>query len=377
MILDMMTSGPLPEDRTAMPAPIVAGAGPADLDEIRTLLREAGLSDEGVDQCLGGFLVAREGARLIATACLEDCGTAGLLRSVAVASDLQESGLRIIGGHGPRDRQGRRKGGMIMEEQAIRTAVRERYGRLAAGGGSCASEASGVAAAGAQIASCCGGASAAVAAVSSCCGEVPLTFLDGRAVPQDLAGASLGCGAPIDAAVLQPGETVVDLGSGAGLDIFFAADRVGPAGRAIGVDMTPEMIAKARTNASRLGARNTEFRLGEIEHLPLPDASADVIISNCVINLLPDKRPAFAEAFRVLRPGGRMVISDIVSDRPLPEEFKTAENWTACLAGAIPQTEYLSLVTAVGFKDVEVLTTRAYGADLFSITLRAVKPRAN
>ncbi len=264
-----------------------------------------------------------------------------------------------------------------MEEQAIKTAVRERYGRLATGGGSCAGPTPDVPASGAGTVSCCGETSAAGAAVSSCCGEVPRTLLDGRTLPQDLAGASLGCGAPIDAAALQPGETVVDLGSGAGLDIFFAADRVGPVGRAIGIDMTPEMIAKARTNAVRLGAANAEFRLGEIEHLPLPDASADVVISNCVINLLPDKRPAFTEAFRVLRPGGRMVISDIVADKPLPEEFRTAENWTACLGGAIPETDYLSLVAAVGFREIDVLTKRAYAADLFSITLHAVKPRAS
>jgi SAM-dependent methyltransferase len=210
----------------------------------------------------------------------------------------------------------------------------------------------------------------------SCCGDAPLTFVDGRAVPQDLAGASLGCGAPIDAAALKPGEAVVDLGSGAGLDVFLAADRVGPTGRAIGVDMTPEMIAKARGNAARLEARNVEFRLGEIEHLPLPDDGADVVISNCVINLLPDKRPAFAEAFRVLRPGGRMVVSDIVSAAPLPAAFKTAEMWTACLAGAIPESEYLGLAAAAGFTNIEVLAKRGYGpAGLFSVTVRAVKPQ--
>jgi SAM-dependent methyltransferase len=212
----------------------------------------------------------------------------------------------------------------------------------------------------------------------SCCGDAPLTFVDGRAVPHDLAGASLGCGAPIDAAALKPGEAVVDLGSGAGLDVFLAADRVGPTGRAIGIDMTPEMIAKARGNAARLGTANVEFRLGEIEHLPLPDDGADVVISNCVINLLPDKRPAFAEAFRVLRPGGRMVVSDIVSAAPLPDAFKTAEMWTACLAGAIPESEYLGLAAAAGFTNIEVLTKRGYGpAGLFSITVRAIKPESS
>ena len=239
-----------------------------------------------------------------------------------------------------------------MTEQEIRTAVRERYARAATAGRSC-----------------CGDA-------PKCCGSAPVEFPDGRTVPEDIAGASLGCGAPIDAAALQSGETVVDLGSGAGLDVFFAADRVGPTGRAIGVDMTQEMIEKAHDNAGRLAMSNVEFRLGEIEQLPLPNGIADVIISNCVINLLPDKRPAFAEAFRVLKPGGRMVVSDIVSARPLPQWFKTAANWAACLGGAIPESEYLGLVAAAGFVDVEVLSKRRYApVELFSITVRAAKPR--
>lgn len=232
-----------------------------------------------------------------------------------------------------------------MDEQVIRTAVRKRYAR------------------------------AARAATSSCCEPAPVTFQDGREVPAEIADASLGCGAPIEAAALQPGETVVDLGSGAGLDVFLAADRVGPAGRAIGVDMTPEMLARARANAARLGVGNVEFRLGEIEHLPVADASTDVVISNCVINLLPDKRPAFTEAFRILRPGGRLVVSDIVSAGPLPEAFKTADRWAACLAGAIPQAEYLAAMEQAGFRAVEVLSKRGYHAvGLFSATIRAVKP---
>lgn len=245
-----------------------------------------------------------------------------------------------------------------MNEKQIRTAVRERYARAATAGRSC-----------------CGETSAARPGAASCRGNAPVEFLGGRPVPEDIAGASLGCGAPIAAAALQSGETVVDLGSGAGLDLFFAADRVGPTGRAIGVDMTPEMIAKARNNAGRLGMSNVEFRLGEIEQLPLPDGITDVIISNCVINLLPDKRPAFAEAFRVLKPGGRMVVSDIVSARPLPRWFKTAERWASCLAGAIPESEYLGMVAAAGFEDIEVVSKRAYApAMLFSITVRATKP---
>jgi SAM-dependent methyltransferase len=257
----------------------------------------------------------------------------------------------------------------MVDEQTIRTAVRERYARAATLGTGCCGDA------GSNSAVEAGQAAGRGSAVeASCCAAQPLTFLDGRDVPAAIASASLGCGAPIAAAALRPGETVVDLGSGAGLDVFFAGDRVGPTGRAIGVDMTPEMLAKARANATALGATNVEFRLGEIEHLPVADTAADVVISNCVINLLPDKRPAFAEAYRILRPGGRLIVSDIVSTRPLPEEFKTADRWTACLAGAIPETEYLRMIEQTGFTTVEVLERRGYeGADLFSVTVRAVK----
>ncbi len=254
--------------------------------------------------------------------------------------------------------------GSVMDDQTIRTAVRERYARAARIGTSCCGDAEPGAA----------GESGGIRA-ASCCSPAPLTFRDGRAVPEALASASLGCGAPIEAAALRPGETVVDLGSGAGLDVFFASDRVGPTGRAIGVDMTPEMIAKATANASTLGAANVEFRLGEIEHLPIPDESADVVISNCVINLLPDKRPAFTEAYRILKPGGRLVVSDIVSSRRLPRWFRTAEAWAACLGGAIPEPEYLGIVRQAGFADVQVLSKTPYVRSiLYSATVRAVKP---
>ena len=250
------------------------------------------------------------------------------------------------------------------EAQTIRTAVRERYARAATMGSSCCGDPWD--AAGVQVEE---------SGALSCCGPAAVTFSDGRALPDDIAEASLGCGAPIDAAAIQPGETVVDLGSGVGLDVFLAADRVGPSGRAIGVDMTPEMIAKARANATRLGATNAEFHLGEIENLPVTNESADVIISNCVINLLPDKRPAFTEAFRILRPGGRLVVSDIVSARPLPRWFATAERWAACLGGAIPETDYLDAIRQAGFVDVEVISKKRYVQPLlYSATIRAVKP---
>jgi SAM-dependent methyltransferase len=250
-----------------------------------------------------------------------------------------------------------------MDEHVIRAAVRRRYGQAATAGGSCCGD-------GVVL-----GEDAADTSGSTCCGGAPVKILAGGEVADDLLGPALGCGTPVEAATLRPGETVVDLGSGAGRDVVLAAERVGPAGRAIGVDMTPEMVAKARRAAAALGIPNAEFLLGEIEHLPLPDGIADAAISNCVINLLPDKRPAFAEAFRVLRPGGRLVISDIVSRRPLPEAFKNEATWAACLAGAIPESDYVSQVRAAGFTDVQVLARRPYaGGDLFSITLRAKKP---
>ncbi len=166
----------------------------------------------------------------------------------------------------------------------IRQTVREYYAERASGG------------------SCCAGITCCAGAKSS----------------EDLLGSSLGCGTPLAAAEVQPGETVVDLGSGAGGDVLRAAQQVGARGRAIGVDMTPEMVWKARENAMRNSAANTEFYLGEIEHLPLADGSADVVISNCVVNLAPDKGAVFAEAFRVLRPGGRLIVADMVSEGPLP-----------------------------------------------------------
>jgi SAM-dependent methyltransferase len=266
-----------------------------------------------------------------------------------------------------------------MNHDAVRTAVRERYARIVTGSRQEAVTSD-------ERSACCGpsccapdDAPAEPAAAAGCCGDAaPLTFSDGRGLPSDIANSSLGCGAPLEAAAVRSGDVVVDLGSGAGLDAIFAADRAGPTGRAIGVDMTPEMIAKARGNATRLGIENAEFRLGEIEHLPVADETADVVVSNCVINLLPDKRPAFAEAFRVLRTDGRMVISDIVSDGPLPDAVKTIAGWTACLAGAIARDEYLRLIKEAGFVDVEVVSATPYViAGLASITVRAVKPRTN
>jgi len=168
---------------------------------------------------------------------------------------------------------------------------------------------------------------------------------------------SLGCGNPIAIAELQAGETVLDLGSGGGIDCFLAARQVGPEGRVIGLDMTPEMIMHARRNARRMGVTNVEFRYGEMEEMPLPDQSVDVVISNCVINLSPDKDAVFREAFRVLRPGGRLNVSDIVLNGELPPAIRDSLSaWASCVAGALDEAEYLAKIRAAGFENVQVLS---------------------
>ena len=173
------------------------------------------------------------------------------------------------------------------------------------------------------------------------------------------ADLGLGCGLPVEHAGLQTGQTVLDLGSGAGLDVFVARKEVGESGHLIGVDMTAEMIAKARENAEKSGFDNVEFRLGEIEHLPVQSDSIDAVISNCVLNLVPDKQRAFAEIFRVLKPGGHFCISDIVSSRELPDWVKgIAEAYAGCVSGAIPKKDYLSLIQETGFADVVVASER-------------------
>jgi len=173
------------------------------------------------------------------------------------------------------------------------------------------------------------------------------------------ADLGLGCGVPVEYAGLKPGQTVLDLGSGAGLDVFVARREVGDGGHVIGVDMTAEMIAKARENAQKSGLENVEFRLGEIEHLPVLSDSVDVVISNCVLNLVPDKVAAFAEIFRVLKPGGHFCISDIVSSQAMPEWLKgVAEAYAGCVSGAIPKDDYLAIIKATGFGQVQVVNER-------------------
>jgi arsenite methyltransferase len=186
----------------------------------------------------------------------------------------------------------------------------------------------------------------------SCCSGVytPTELAD---LPSEAAGLSLGCGNPVALASLQPGEVVLDIGSGAGLDVFLAARKVGPTGRAIGLDMTEAMIRRASQAAEQAGFSNVEFRLGDAEEMPLPDESVDVIISNCVINLTLDKGQVFREAYRALRPGGRLMISDIVTDKPLPESARSnPDEWARCVGGAIPEEESTRLIAEAGFETV-------------------------
>ena len=241
----------------------------------------------------------------------------------------------------------------IFAAAEIKDMVRARYGGIAAG----------------SIADCC------APAASSCCG--PAAGVAGKAremgysddelgaVP-DGANLGLGCGNPQAIAAMKPGEVVVDLGSGAGFDCLLAARQVGVSGRVIGIDMTHEMLRKARENAARVGAANVEFRLGELEHLPIADNTADVILSNCVINLVPDKAQVFREAFRVLKPGGRLAISDVVNIRPLTADLAADRALVCgCVAGAAPVGDVEMWLQAAGFQDVQV-SVKAESRDLIA-----------
>ena len=198
---------------------------------------------------------------------------------------------------------------------------------------------------------------------ASCCGSDNCCSTDSNLYPEDLlatlpggeSAISYGCGDPITLASLQPGQVVLDLGSGAGLDCFFAAKKVGETGHVIGVDMTPEMLERARGSAKRLNISNVEFRQGYIEELPVESNTVDVIISNCVINLSPDKSKVFAETFRVLKPGGKLAVSDIVTDGELPEPIRNSLSaWAGCVAGAMEAKEYIGLMESVGFTNISI-----------------------
>lgn len=234
-----------------------------------------------------------------------------------------------------------------MKDNDIKSVVREKYGNIAAASGSCC-----------PSASCCGGP-----ALTDIGKKIGYAESDIAAVPEG-ANLGLGCGNPIALASLKEGETVLDLGSGAGFDCFLAAGRVGPNGKVIGVDMTPEMIERAQANARKDGVENVEFRLGDIERLPVEDAIVDVIISNCVINLAPDKGRVFREAFRVLKPEGRLMVSDIVLKKPLPDAVKNSvAAYVGCVAGASLKEEYLEAMREAGFADVAVQSEAPFPVD--------------
>src|SRR5580700_11236474 len=208
--------------------------------------------------------------------------------------------------------------------------------------------------------SCCG----AAAALENCCDPITANLYDAAqtgSVPEDAVLASLGCGNPTALAELQTGETVLDLGSGGGIDVLLSARRVGPTGKAYGLDMTDEMLSLARDNQLKAGVENVEFLKGEIEHIPLPDSSVDVIISNCVINLSGDKDGVFREAFRVLKPNGRFAVSDVVTRGEMhPEIRQSVLLWVGCVAGALEESEYRSKLASAGFENIEIEPTRVY-----------------
>ncbi len=210
--------------------------------------------------------------------------------------------------------------------------------------------------------SCCGGSEADLSLAQALYGADSLTDL-----PASVTGISLGCGNPTAIAGLKPGETVLDLGSGGGIDCFLAAKQVGPAGRVIGVDMTDSMLALANKNKIQLGVSNVEFRKGEIEDLPVDSNSIDVIISNCVINLSTDKDAVFREAFRVLKPGGRFTVSDVVTEGELPEPLRSnIAAWTGCISGALDVNDYLAKLRRAGFAEVRVESKVSYGLENIS-----------
>ena len=252
-----------------------------------------------------------------------------------------------------------------MKEKGIKEVVKGRYARIAKQ----------------DQQSCC---------PSCACGVSPLSQADVigylredlEHIPEETI-MGLGCGNPTAIADLKAGEVVLDLGSGAGVDVFLAANKVGPTGKAIGVDMTEEMVDKAKSIATNHGYHNVEFRLGEIENLPVEDKSVDAVISNCVINLSPDKSKVFREAYRALKPGGRLTVSDIVSEGALPNEIKSDSNaWACCIGGALEHQEYLREIKEAGFENIQVLSSKEFYiegegsqtlAKLLSITVKAYK----
>jgi ubiquinone/menaquinone biosynthesis C-methylase UbiE len=250
-----------------------------------------------------------------------------------------------------------------MEKEKVKKHVKERYAKIANSNQSCCSS------------SCCQPSSQGISQI------IGYSKNDLEIIPRDSV-LGLGCGNPVALASLRQGEVVLDLGSGAGIDVFLASKKVGDTGKAIGIDMTKEMIKKAKKIATQKGYKNVEFKLGEIESLPIEDNSIDVVISNCVINLCSDKEKAFKEIFRVLKPGGRLMISDLVTKEELPDEVrKSFDAWAECIGGALQKEVYLRIIRNVGFLDVEILSETPYLIDvseeikgkIASISVKAIK----
>ncbi|MBE0511617.1 arsenite methyltransferase [Candidatus Bathyarchaeota archaeon] len=247
---------------------------------------------------------------------------------------------------------------MTKKNEKIKRHVKEHYAEVAKGTSCC------------DVSTCCGASSRASYAKMIGYSDEEL-----KGLPDSVTGTVAGCGNPTALADLREGEVILDLGSGGGIDAFLAAKKVGPKGKVIGVDMTEEMIQLAKKNAERMKIENVEFRLGEIENLPVEDRTVDVIISNCVINLSQDKDKVFSEAFRVLRPGGRMLISDMVTQGELPDEIREdPEMWAACVAGALDEKVYLQKIMNAGFEKVEILARNGFMEMVSSLKVRAYKP---
>ncbi|MDH5623189.1 MAG: arsenite methyltransferase [Candidatus Bathyarchaeota archaeon] len=246
---------------------------------------------------------------------------------------------------------------MTKKNEKIKQHVKKHYAEVAKGTSCC------------DVSTCCGPSSRASYAKMIGYSDEEL-----KALPEAVTGTVAGCGNPTALAELKEGDVVLDLGSGGGIDAFLAAKKVGPKGKVIGVDMTEEMVQLAKDNAERMKVENVEFRLGEIENLPLEDEIFDVLISNCVINLSPDKDKVFGEAFRVLKPGGRVLISDIVTQGELPDEIReNPEMWAACIAGALDEKVYLQKIMNAGFEKVEVIAKNDFMGMVSSIKVRAYK----
>jgi SAM-dependent methyltransferase len=240
-----------------------------------------------------------------------------------------------------------------LKEEKIKEFVKDRYGKIARTGDSCCEPSP----------SCCGDTDMA----STISQQIGYSEDELKSIPEG-ANMGLGCGNPIALASLKEGETVLDLGAGAGFDCFLAANQVGGTGKVIGIDMTPEMVEKARQNAQKGNYTNVEFKLGEIEDIPVSDDSVDIIISNCVINLSPVKQKVFDEAFRVLKPGGRIMVSDIVLLKELPDFIKKSiDAYTACVSGALLKEDYIAVIRNAGFQEVEIIEETSFPVDFLNI----------